>query len=926
MGRLGYSTITLTDLTETIPVTLVLETNQPKNIQTKAGSLYNPDFTQVGGELIITPTLFLGQEDLHIENQKDKFVDPHGRENGFIYYQVEVFDENSGLEKNYYYGSSDKESGIWVDEQGRLHYQKNLTENLTIEAYIDKFQNEEHSYVIDIVQSINPIQFLFLEGQTGNFNLIVTSAPRQHFEDQNDSPIYLTAELYNGIDIVDTSSSRYTFSWIKVTDNSSFPSSEEEPNKIIVHRNDVYSEEKFICSVLDNTTGLSYSGSIDIWDLKEQYDCTIVTNVGLVTETTDSFEAQVNVYDSQGTLINDSLEGNYSLCYEWGFYVEKRELDGNISYINKTLDSADYSERKILIDFNKKEFQNVKNQTFSLFCNVYNTTQNSSRRLASEIHLIQFATEHYIDISTPTIFIPTNEDGTFGGEKKTCSFSFSLRGRDKNILPYNDEIDRGPINNSIWAFEQTPGFWEYKVTIALTGENDIWQDSLVESKYCEFTFVYCGYTYSTGVTIVKNIVGKSSYSVIIESSSGSTLNNADTETELVVKVYSKDQIIPSEQFFYKWFIDGNEANFNSINRVSVNADDFLEKAVYSCSVYADHQYEKIVGSAQYTLVDLTETLPVYLMLKSSLSQNLQTKNGLVYSPDFSIRGKEIIITPSLFVGQKKESIPADQYNKEGSIYYQVGDLTEEGKEIDYYYGSTQEGSEVWVDENGCLHYNKNLTKSITIEAYINNYLLPNREDKIVSYVAANNPINILFVETGGSEFFVSIDSGGREHFGEDAQGSIILTAKVYKGGEPYTGEVSYKWDIVTDSDDGSSTDFVSNEKSIEVTRDKISGTEIFICEVTVEENKMKYSATKTIRDFVDNYFSQIIAGSSLILSPSNSSVQLTNQVWEGNTLINDKNPSRFTYDWSILTADGQSNSLGSNKTLILTVGGKKEGS
>ena len=206
MGRLGYSSVTLTDLTETIPVTLVLETNQPKNVQTKIGSLYNPDFTKKGEELIITPTLFLGQEDLHIENQKDKFIIPGNREDGFIFYQVEEIDEATQLEKNYYYGSSTEESGIWVDDQGRLHYQKNLTENLTVEAYIKDFQNEEHSYIVPLVQTVNPIQFFFLDEKEGGFTLIVSSVDgRQHFEDINDEQIKLQAILYKGATPVDTS-------------------------------------------------------------------------------------------------------------------------------------------------------------------------------------------------------------------------------------------------------------------------------------------------------------------------------------------------------------------------------------------------------------------------------------------------------------------------------------------------------------------------------------------------------------------------------------------------------------------------------------------------------------------------------------------------------------------------------------------------
>ena len=45
MGKLGYSSVTITDLTESIPVSLILEINKEKNIQTKAGTTYSPDFT-----------------------------------------------------------------------------------------------------------------------------------------------------------------------------------------------------------------------------------------------------------------------------------------------------------------------------------------------------------------------------------------------------------------------------------------------------------------------------------------------------------------------------------------------------------------------------------------------------------------------------------------------------------------------------------------------------------------------------------------------------------------------------------------------------------------------------------------------------------------------------------------------------------------
>lgn len=299
MGRLGYSSITLTDLTETIPVSLILETNQPKNIQLKNGIEYTPDFSEDEGELIITPSLFLGQEDLHIENNPNKFVVPNGETEGFIYYQVEEVDEQ-GNEKKYYYGSSSESSGIWVDIEGKLHYKKNLTENLTIEAYIDKFQNEEHSYIVDLVQATNPIQMLLLDNRGNEYSLVVSSANgRQHFEDTQASPIELTASLYKGSTPIQVG---LTYEWHALTDGK---------NEVLgtgaslsVSRDMVYSEEKFLCKVTNETTGLEYTGTIDIWDQVDKYTCVISSDYPLIlSENFSGVTLTASVFDEKGELI-----------------------------------------------------------------------------------------------------------------------------------------------------------------------------------------------------------------------------------------------------------------------------------------------------------------------------------------------------------------------------------------------------------------------------------------------------------------------------------------------------------------------------------------------------------------------------------------------------------------------------------------------
>ena len=348
-----------------------------------------------------------------------------------------------------------------------------------------------------------------------------------------------------------------------------------------------------------------------------------------------------------------------------------------------------------------------------------------------------------------------------------------------------------------------------------------------------------------------------------------------------------------------------------MSSLKVSANSFTEKVTYTCEIYSSTNTNLLLGSAQITLTDLTDTLPIYLMLESNLSQNVQIKEGDLYTPKFSEKNKEIIVTPSLFVGRQEQE---DYYDR---IYYQVGESTADGKEKDYSQSSTS--TTIWVDDEGQLHYNQDLTKSITIEAYVKEYPIPGREDQTVT-VHANNPINIMFVESGGNEYSAIIkSSGNREHFEESKQADIILTAELRKGGVPVDSGVSYSWDIVTDKDtDGTGddtstlnglnstkTDFKGTGKTLTVSRSNVSGVETFICTMTLQDGSgLSFTATKTLRDFIDQYQSQIIADSSLILTPENKSVELTNQIWHLNELINETDSNRFAYEWYLLKKNG----------------------
>lgn len=919
MGKLGYSSITLTDLTETIPVSLVLESNQNKNIQTKKGTLYNPDFSKEGQELIITPTLFLGQEDLYIENQKDKFIDPQNRENGFIFYQIGEIDEVTQLEKKYYYGSSTEESGIWVDEQGKLHFRKNLEENLTIEAYIEKFQNEEHSYVIDLVQAINPIQFLFLDEKDDSFILLVQSTTgRQHFEDVNDDNIILEASLYKGVDLIDTTNiDKYSFEWKRLTDQVVFAPYNENPYQIEVTRGDIYSEDKFVCTLTDRETSLTYSGSIDIWDLNEKYDCVIIKEQGLITESTETFDIYINVFDSNGVLINNELtsslnEGeekennSYSLLYEWGYFCEKKDSNDTVQIIQKKFEKR--NNRTFTIDFNNEDFLILKNQTFSIFCNVYNKTENYERRLASEIEVINFTSEHFISIEPQSIFIPTKSDGSYdGGNKKGYSFIFQLKGKDGNPLPYNTNTDLAPSGAGIIFENNSENFWDFKGVIDLE-EHNIWE-GIQSSKYCNFSFVYQGFSYSTGVTIVKSVIGESVYNIFIDSSSGTVLSLGDINTTLTVNVYEGKTKIAPEKFYYKWYQDSLESSIdfstdfikqeeNTPWKIEVFSEAFSDKACFYCKVSLNDSFsdDSLLGIAQYNLIDITESKPISLILETpNLEQNIQTKIGDLYTPNFEEESLQIV--PSLFIGQEKQE-NIEEYLTPGNFYYEIN-----GE--DYIY--TEDSS--FIDAKGILRYNKNLTENITIKAFINNFRIPNH-NSTTTIVTSTNSINILFLEEGRDNYYAIIEcEGGREHFEDTNADSIKMTAKLYKGLDDIalenSSDFTFAWSRLLDNNfDNPETEdvnenIIGSNKTYTVNRKDITNRDLFTCVITDTITGLEYITKQYIYDFTDDYRCNIIYDKPLLLNEKNNQINLTVSAWHKDQDISTIDKYNLSYQWFV---------------------------
>lgn len=317
-----------------------------------------------------------------------------------------------------------------------------------------------------------------------------------------------------------------------------------------------------------------------------------------------------------------------------------------------------------------------------------------------------------------------------------------------------------------------------------------------------------------------------------------------------------------------------------------------------------------LGYSSLTLTDITETIPISLVLQSNQEKSFQIKDGNLFIPDFTENEKELIIVPSLFLGTETIEIPTQ--GEKGAIYYQVSGETENGTEKNFFHSNTLPENDIYVDEKGCLHYKKNLTDSLTIEAYINDYENTSH-GYTIEQIRCVSPITILLLEQNSNDYTMFISSANnREHFDENNSSPITLTALLYKGTQEVDESIlTYEWDIVRDDDDDFSADWKKTTRQITISRNEISNVEIFQCEITITDgSELSFSAQKIIRDFTDGYTNQLIADRTLILTPDNKQVKLTNQIWHQTNIINNtEDQSRFVYSWKLLTEKTEEQAL-----------------
>ena len=177
MGLLGYSTISLTDLTEVLPASLYLSSSLMSNSQTKEGSNYTPDFSQNGNEVIITPSFFMGTEEIV---KKESEADCPYKDN--IRYTCGDISRFNG-EIIYSFANSSAGDVVWVDNEARLHYKKNLTKSITIKAWIEGWTDDASQTSYSNVPALNPINILLLTENSGYSAFMTSVDGREHFEE-----------------------------------------------------------------------------------------------------------------------------------------------------------------------------------------------------------------------------------------------------------------------------------------------------------------------------------------------------------------------------------------------------------------------------------------------------------------------------------------------------------------------------------------------------------------------------------------------------------------------------------------------------------------------------------------------------------------------------------------------------------------------
>lgn len=461
MGLLGKDSITITDITDVNPIRLDLASSQPI-YQTKRASGYEPDYTSTSSPLIITPSLYFGQEEVNREKYIDKIT---FYINGVLVVNTET---------------------VYV-ENTKLYIKENLNQNVKIEAVIENIIDERTKVEYERVSE--SLSFYLLSYDSSGYTAFIDSdSGRYDFSASNSNPITLSAHLYLG----NTELTNVSYEWKRSSNPSEIYGNTKS---ITIARANIYSHENFICSM--TCEGVSYVATCAIDDRTDLYTGAIISDTPLVmTPSFNSANLSCKIFKNGEEVNLDGSNENFE--YSWIYYKNETTEGFSIG-----------STKNIYIELGKEG--NPPKDNFTLYCI---TTIDNKYTVVSFLP-ISYSVSYSPIITPKTIFIPSNADGSYKGAETEINktLSFFLQGEDGAPI----DTDLTPISisglTSTVVKEDNKYFISFSLNLNTFKELDI-------SSMFEISYTYKGHQFNEEFYIVKSVQGEtgengSSYSLIL---------------------------------------------------------------------------------------------------------------------------------------------------------------------------------------------------------------------------------------------------------------------------------------------------------------------------------------------------------------------------------------------------------------------------
>ena len=478
MGKIGYGSVTLTDLTDALPLSLTLQANKIERVQTKIGNLYSPDFTK-GEGLIITPSLFLGKENIALPFDESKY-------DGEIVYLINNKEIRAGV---------NLEEGITISD-GSLIIKKNLSESITISARIENFVSKKDGYSNN-VSSENSISIILIESSSNAYYATIGSEDgREYFKEESATPITLKAILYYGADMIPEND--ITYSWDALYDNDNEPKGDISgfESTFTVERAKISNLETFVCSMTQKSTGLTFSPSITIRDYTDSYYCRILADSSTILTPSNTKVILSNQVMYLTSILNEEESDRFS--YSWSLL---KQGDSNKTLLHE----IGKGTKTLQIDLGQNVFPR---ENFTILGEVLIDEKTTVQNF---IEIKYQPISYTIEISPKTFFIPAKNDGSL--REKTFSKEFSFKLVDENKQPLLINSGDG-LNYQKWADGSTlqvtssaGNEWNYKCTFTLGSNSSLQSKDSSDSIIYDFNYTYLGNNFQEEIELVKNFAG-----------------------------------------------------------------------------------------------------------------------------------------------------------------------------------------------------------------------------------------------------------------------------------------------------------------------------------------------------------------------------------------------------------------------------------